>query len=44
MTSGSSDPAQAKPTWLPAPSALSTSSRMPTPDESAEVSDSMAPS
>ena len=44
MTPGSREPAQAKPTWLPAPSASPTMTRMPTPEESAEVNDSTAPS
>ena len=44
MTPGSREPAQAKPTWLPAPSASPTMTRMPTPDESAEVNDSTSPS
>ncbi len=41
-TAGSSDWAQAKPTRLPSDPSRTT--RMPTPDESAEVSDSTSPS
>ena len=44
ITSGSSEPAHANPTWLPAPSPSPTTMRMPTPEESAEVSDSTSPS
>ena len=41
MTSASSDPAEAKPTL--APSGPSRSTRMPTPDVVADVSDSTSP-
>jgi hypothetical protein len=44
MTTGSSEPAQAKPTWLPSPLGPIEDDTDPDPEESAEVSDSTSPS